>query len=170
VQIADEAVAKQPKEQEKDGTGEIKMKTIFTIIGAMIILVANPAYNKWRHIQEPVTKEVTIENYNEIIERMENGIKELKAEKQELQQSKEKDTYVSLWALWEAGKQLERINPPRDSIFENSAYFTVIYTICPEQFQEWLDKAIELDEELHNDKLYDVNLYISTTTNERNLK
>lgn len=125
------------------------MKRILFVIIILVMgvwAVGSPTYDKWASKKEK-SAEPTIQQYEELITEMENDLKSLRAEKEELQWKSEKDTYVSLWALWKAGMKLERIWPPQDYDQNSIFYLLKEAAVCPSQFQEWLDEALKLDKE-----------------------
>lgn len=90
----------------------------------------------------------SIEKCDQVISELESCIEFFKEKRSELKAQAEKEIYVSVWALWEAGKKLEYIHPTREEwlqVENRMLWWAEDGTICPQNFTKLIDKALEIE-------------------------
>lgn len=118
--------------------------TVLVLFICSALIWAGPAFDKWERTTFFIKGvEPRPDNYDAIIQELEKGIEELKAEKEKLLRNKETETYISIAALRATGYELERLENPTDT--NDTWGFVVLNQINNELFEQWVRKAKEWD-------------------------
>ena len=123
----------------------------------LTVLCGAGAVDTYRGMIQGLERQSTVADYDRFIADLQEMVEALKAArdalaKAELEKARsdEQNTYVSVWALWQAGEVYQHtINPTRDGFTVYVATDGGFNTISPAVFQKWLNQALALDREQH---------------------